>query len=562
MRGARRKALFRLHAWIGSNLGLLLFAICLSGTVAVFSAELHWLVDPSIRVQKPAGGKLGPMSWQVLYDRVAQAHPHAQLLSLHAPHADGFPAAAIVAYTPQDFRTILIDPHSGAIKGHRGSFGLTSFLRIFHKQLYVVPTIFGIHGTLIVGALAIALLLASIAGLLSITRWWRTLFVLRNGRSPRLFWSDLHRAAGIWSLLVSILLSLTGIWYLAENLLHSGKLLQENRPPPRLSASELQRHPAQLAMLDLDRAVEIARDAFPQMHVSQIRLPVRPADALSFSGEADAWLVRDRSNAVAMDPYTGRILQVRRAADLNIFPRWIETADPLHFGTFGGLATRVIWLIAGIALCGGMLAGLYGAWLRLRRHDVAAPRSRRAAALAVLPTFILLLASIYGTWAYGGALARLSQHPATVRPLGQIELGGRMAAVFVRESAGKAAVDVEIVFGKGAWPNVRHAALSLGGRADSEQLLPVRRQVDRLSARLPAPACAAACQLTMTIEEWDGARPMARVEIGPGTASRATTLPAAQGMSAGEMMVMAIFILCLLLPFLGWVMLQFVYRPG
>jgi uncharacterized iron-regulated membrane protein len=44
-----RKALFHLHGWFGVNLGLLLFIVCFSGTVATLSDEIDWFFNPAVR---------------------------------------------------------------------------------------------------------------------------------------------------------------------------------------------------------------------------------------------------------------------------------------------------------------------------------------------------------------------------------------------------------------------------------------------------------------------------------------------------------------------------------
>ncbi|MFN4276661.1 MAG: PepSY-associated TM helix domain-containing protein [Ferrovibrio sp.] len=338
-----RRGLFRIHAWIGLQFGFLLFAVCFTGTLAVLSAELTWLADPQLRAGGQAPADSAPLSWQRLHDVVAAAHPQAAILYLHAPEGPRSVARAVIAYGPQDYRWVPVDVTQGyAVRDHRSSFGLQSFLRILHKQFYLVPAVIGIHGTLIVGALGLPLLLAVFTGLVSVKRWWRAMRQVRRGRSARLFWSDLHRFAGLWAALVTLLLALTGLWYFAETILERSGLLHEDGPRVRLSAAVMEQRPALLPPSDLNRAALVAQAAWPGLRLTQLALPVRGDDALVFTGPAEAWLVRDRANKILIDPFAYTVLQAQHGEDLPAGQRWIETADPLHFGSFAGLGSKLV----------------------------------------------------------------------------------------------------------------------------------------------------------------------------------------------------------------------------
>ncbi|WP_372089217.1 PepSY-associated TM helix domain-containing protein [Tistrella mobilis] len=414
-----RKGLFRIHAWIGLVLGYLLYVICLSGTAVVFGHELAWLGDPAKRVAAPAAGT-PRISWQALHDSVAAAHPGTHILGLAMDPDDlRRPAWALVAGREGDLRRVPVDPWTGEPGPQKAGLDLHLWLRVFHKQLYIVPGVTGVHGALIVGALALPLLVALITGLITTRRWWQAAVTLRMGRSARLFWSDLHRFAGVWSMLIGILICLTGLWYLVETAADTaGAGFTEGPALPGIAPARAQAQAAPL--IDLDLAVARAAEAFPALVVTTIMPPRRPGHPLVLAGRGDGVLLRDGTEGVALDPTTGAVLQIRDAAGLTLLQRWVNTADPLHFGTFGGVATRILWLVAGLLTSAGILAGLIGAWLRLDRRQAGGPpgRARMGALATILPCLGLLLAAIHGSWVYGVVAARPKLLPGEIASIG------------------------------------------------------------------------------------------------------------------------------------------------
>ena len=154
--------------------------------------------------------------------------------------------------------------------------------------------------------------------------------------------------------------------------------------------------------------------------VTTIIPPRRPGHPLVLAGSGDGVLLRDGTEGVALDPTTGAVLQIRDAAGLTPLQRWVNTADPLHFGTFGGVVTRILWLVAGLLTSAGILAGLIGAWLRLDRRQAGGPpgRVRMGALATILPCLGLLLAAIHGSWVYGVVAARPKLLPGETASIG------------------------------------------------------------------------------------------------------------------------------------------------
>jgi uncharacterized iron-regulated membrane protein len=316
-------------------------------------------------------------------------------LSLSAPPADGWAAQASVAFGRSDFRNVYIHPDTGEVQGTFSQFNVARFFRSFHKQFYIYPGDLP-HGAWFVGPLALVLLLSVGTGISFYKIRWGDLLLQRRSRGPRVWLSSFHRASGVWMLVFSLIFAVTGLWYFVERaVLDLGLPLQGVEA--LVSANALTLQPGE-ERASLDKAVASAREAFPELQVQAIYFPTRPEVPITLYGEAEAWLVRPSANHVMVDPYTGEALRRQDARDLSPLVRLVQTVDPLHFGSFGGLLTKLLWLAAGVVISASVLGGAFLWFLRLRQGGPSQETLHPIAARgALVVTLAVLLLTTYGS---------------------------------------------------------------------------------------------------------------------------------------------------------------------
>lgn len=326
------------HSWIGLKLSIFLTFILATGTLAVFAHEIDWLATPAMRVS-PRSEPVA--SWGAWAQGAARAAPDARLQTLYAPIDPWFTVEAWVNRGKGAPERIYVDPWTAKLTGKHGWANVHRFLRQAHRHL-MLPTKIGIP---IVCSLALLLAISLVSGVVTYKKWWRGFFRMPRRGDGRRLSGDLHRLMGLWSLWFVTLIALTGMWYLVETLGGNAKVPKL----PEVAAGPLPTGAA------LDRLVAIARRADPALDIREIRFT--SDNGVIFLGQSSAWLVRDRANAVAIDPVTSKVVTQLDGRALNAHQRISEMADPLHFGTFGGLWTKAIWFLFGALLTAMAVTG-------------------------------------------------------------------------------------------------------------------------------------------------------------------------------------------------------------
>lgn len=342
-----RRLWWVVHQWVGLKLSLFLAFILFTGTLAVLSAEIDWLLHPTLRVA-PSSVQ-GPPRWDLVAQNSARYPGVATINYIARPTASAFAARVAFQRADESRGYLHVHPRTGRVQGEQGFVDSQRVLRNLHRHLNL-PTKYGIP---IVASLSILLLISVATSFVLYRKWWRGFFKPIRWRDARTAWGDFHRLAGVWSLWFVALIALTGLWYLVETLGGDAPDLPE-------PASEVALPPADSTMGAADAlaaSVTTVRRADPALEIESVQFPDEKSGAFVFQGQRSAWLVRPRANAVWIDAASARVVMTSDGGDLGVHQRISEMADPLHFGTFAGYWTRVPWFLFGLLMTGLALSG-------------------------------------------------------------------------------------------------------------------------------------------------------------------------------------------------------------
>ena len=187
------------------------------------------------------------------------------------------------------------------------------------------------------------------------------------------FWGDIHRLLGVWNIWFVLIISVTGLWYFAEVLGVRGAYPDRGQVITELAKENLIM-PSPELLGTMMRSID---DEFSDLTVNVVRFPSRKNSPLIAQGQASAILVRNRANSIYFDPASGELLSQYRGEQLSRVARLAEAADPLHFGTFAGFTSKIIYFVFGVFLCVLAVSGTYIYAMKISRISYKKPFSRR-----------------------------------------------------------------------------------------------------------------------------------------------------------------------------------------
>ena len=366
-----RKALWQIHSWLGLVASLGLIVIGLTGSILVFHEELTATFSPDKVVVTPSA--TGRLPLDTLLAHAQRQLPDHEITGWNVRHEQPNRADDLYVIRRSDnvWLTGTLDPYTGRLLSspHLGATTLYGWLLDLHYTFFADDL-----GIFISGLFAVLLCALGITGVWLYREFWNNLFTFRWRRGARLLFSDLHKTVGITSVGFNLVLGFTGAYW---NITHVIEHLAGHEPVQAVITARL--YPDTLSVEAVVRDSATRLPGFRANFISLPSDPAAPAVILWGAVEPRPLLANAYGTTLFYDPQTGAHRSTNDLRNAGWWQRVTNTFESLHFGNFGGLLTKVLWSLAGLAP--GILAiSGFTLWRLRRRATAARPRATRSSA--------------------------------------------------------------------------------------------------------------------------------------------------------------------------------------
>lgn len=357
-----RDITFYLHRYIGLFVGLILIIVGLTGSLLVFQKEIdHSLISHQFGHIVPQGEKI---SVAAALDTVKAAF--ANTPDLKVSSITTLPGAE-EPYTfwltsSEDKRTqVFVNPYTAKILGSRvwdsTLIGLTFKL---HYQL-----LGGEIGTYIVGVAALLLFILCVTGLVLWPGWRKLIsgFKIKWQAHPKRVNFDIHKVSGIVTVVFLSLLAFTGFCWnfydFAKPVIYAVTLSPNPAEPVFLPI-------AKKSPLSTRKLLQKADAALPGAVTTYVSLPQTPEGIFRVGKKLPHESNEYGESEVYLDRFSGKVAKLQNSLKASLGDRVLNSFTPLHYGTFGGLLTRILYVFVGLAPLILSVTGFVMWWYRRR----------------------------------------------------------------------------------------------------------------------------------------------------------------------------------------------------
>ncbi|MDE3743279.1 PepSY-associated TM helix domain-containing protein [Maribacter polysaccharolyticus] len=356
-----RKLINDLHLWLGIGSGIVLFVVCLTGTILAFETELVSFFDredhysekqgervPFDRLIHTLQGNDTLVKEFIFYGAENRNHRFTLLTKEQIENSNGKPVRGT---------TVSIDPYSGQrVQATGKTKAFMHTVEQLHRYLLLDRKI----GRPIVGVCTIIFVFMCLSGLIlwfpkklkKFRNWkaWKQGFTIKTKASWKRVNYDFHNTFGFYALLPLLLMGLTGLlwsftWYYdgLEKVL--GDQLGKSRFEKTISIAS-ENTPRERAVLDFDTLLHKTDSILPYANfATRVTLPMANDQSIMIRKIGSGFLAYNAADKLHFNPHTNALVSATYFKDGSVGSKIAGLIRGIHVGDFAGMATKIIYFI-------------------------------------------------------------------------------------------------------------------------------------------------------------------------------------------------------------------------
>jgi uncharacterized iron-regulated membrane protein len=352
------------HKWSSLVSTIFLLMLCITGLLLIFRGEIDALLLPSrASGETPATGRHASLDDVVASGMRARPGEFVQFLvwDREDPNLIVLSMATSPEAAPDHNSSVRIDARNAEALGANGA-ALTEFLLKLHTEMFA-----GMGGKLFLGLMGFLFVVAIVSGVVLYGPFMRKLSfgTVRQDKSARLRWLDLHNLIGIVTLSWALVVGTTGVINTWADVLV--KVWQYTELTDMVGPYKSK--PLVTRTVPLDAVVATARATLPEMTPYFIAMPgslLTSTTHFAVFMRGETPLTSRLLKPVLIDAETGKFTDTR---ELPWYIWGLQMSQPLHFGDYGGLPLKVLWAVLDLATIIVLGSGLY-LWLSRGRTKI------------------------------------------------------------------------------------------------------------------------------------------------------------------------------------------------
>lgn len=370
-----RKRIWKIHSWVGLASGLALVIIGLTGSVLVFHQEISTTLHPKATLNSVNASGEGRLPLSELSKTVDEKFPdywiRGWLIRHDSPLRD---KAYLMPRDGNEWHLLYVDPYTGETSER--PLALNETLYGWFVNLHY--TFFADHiGMAITGVFALGFLFLAISGIYLHRPFFGALFRFRWKASARILYSDIHKAIGVATIPFNLIFGFTGAYWNISHIAH--EMFEHADEEEEAIASELASYRERL-----DALWATSEQTIPGFSLNYVYYATEQDPYFYLYGQSPGEnpLRSPYGSNLWVSAETGEVTQFKDLRKAGVWAKIEDAFEPLHFGDFGGLFTKLLWCVAGFSPAALSISGSLIFIRRMRRKRPAL----EAASISALTT--------------------------------------------------------------------------------------------------------------------------------------------------------------------------------